>query len=57
MQARADWSTNTIEVPYDTMPDPCACICTLDAAYVLEGIPAGTWTVDAVGATDQVVVP
>jgi len=57
VQARLVFATDIIEASYNTQPDNCDCICDLDATYQIQGVPSGTWTLEAVGDSVQVVVP
>ena len=57
VSATANQGTSTINVSYELGPDPCDCICTLDTAYTLSGIPTGSWTVEVGGDSATVEVP
>lgn len=41
----------TIEVDYGITADFCDCICMLDASFVLEDLPGGTWELVLPGAS------
>jgi hypothetical protein len=57
VSASANQATDTISIAYELGPDLCDCICTLDTAYSLSGIPAGEWTVTASEDSAAVSVP
>lgn len=42
-------SGSTVTVEYTPVGDPCDCRCSYDLAYTIDGVGAGTWTVDAPG--------
>jgi len=56
VQAFLDVQAGTIDTTYNTQPDPCDCICNLDGTYAIQGVPAGTWTLQAPGDSVQVTV-
>lgn len=52
-----DHEAMVVGTSYTLGEDPCDCICKLDASYRIEGLPSGTWTVEAGSLSGTAVIP
>jgi len=56
VSTEVDEDAMEITATYELGPDPCDCICMLDATYSLENVPTGTWTIQAGAASESIEI-
>jgi hypothetical protein len=52
-----DREAQVVAATYELGEDPCDCICKLDASYTIEGLPSGTWSIEAGSLAASATVP
>ena len=57
MTLDVDRDAKVVGATYELGPDPCDCTCRLDASYRIEGLPSGTWTLEAGSLSSSATIP